>query len=300
MSEPLVEVVCGCLVDAIHRGDLTVVDSDGNLRASVGDPRGKIAYSRSAAKPVQALPLISSGAAERWGFTPRDLALVAGSHNGEPVHVSHASALLAKVGGNVGDLTCGTHLPLDPDSAADVLRGQEQVSPLHNNCSGKHIGMLALAAHLGATRVGYTSADHPVQAAILDAVCSFSALEPDAVMIGTDGCGVLCYGTSVYHLALAFARLMNPVGVSERYAEAAHGIRAAMAGGPRPTARRGRTCRPTVGDGSAAAVVDGGLGRPVGQQQNRPRSRPGPPPCGDMGAGHHRQPRRLAACPGLT
>lgn len=240
MSEPLVEVVRGDLVEAIHRGDIAVVDSRGVLQASVGDPVGKITYWRSAAKPFQAIPVVRSGAAERWHLTPSDLALIAGSHNGEQVHVGQASALLAKIGCDLEDLACGAHPPLSPEAAAQLQRRGEEPNPLHHNCSGKHIGMLALAEQLGSDRPGYQALDHPVQTAILETIRDFADLPGDEIAIGVDGCGVPCFGTSVYHLAFAFARLMDPRGLSPAYVGAAHDVRTAMAAHPYLVAGRAR------------------------------------------------------------
>lgn len=240
MSEPLVEVVRGSVVEAIHRGDIAIVDSQGRLRGSVGDPVGKITYWRSAAKPFQAMPLIHSGAAARWGLCSEDLALVAGSHNGETTHVDQARALLRKIGGDVTDLACGAHPPLEPQAAAELLRRGEEPTALHNNCSGKHIGMLASAKQLSTDHLGYQSQGHPVQEAILETICGFCDVQDDAVAIGIDGCGVPCFGTSLYHMALAFARLMDPGGGSQPYAGAAHDIREAMTAHPYLVAGRGR------------------------------------------------------------
>ncbi len=255
MSAPLVEVARNGMVEAIHRGDVAVVHADGRLLASVGQPTEKITYWRSAAKPLQALPLVYSGAAAQWGFTPEDLALVAGSHNGEPVHVERASALLRRVGCRMEDLACGTHPPLDSRSAADLQRQGAEPTALHNNCSGKHIGMLALAGHLDVDRGSYRSADHPVQRQILECICHFTGLQPDAVRLGVDGCGVPCFGTSVYHLAFAFARLMSPADLDEPYRGAAPVLSQAMARHPYLVAGRGRldTDLMSVGDGTFVA-----------------------------------------------
>lgn len=258
VSNPLVEEIRGGVVEAVHRGDLAVVDSRGNLRASVGDPLGKLTYWRSAAKPFQAVPLVASGAAERFSFSASDLALIAGSHNGERVHADQASELLAKIDCDLADLACGAHPPLDPQAAADLLRRGEEPSALHNNCSGKHIGMLALAAHLGADRRGYPLVDHPVQTAILEAICHFSGVPRDAVAIGIDGCGVPCLGTSVYHLALAFARLMDARGVSEPSASAAHEVQAAMIAHPYLVAGRGRLDTDLMETNAGRLVAKGG------------------------------------------
>jgi L-asparaginase II len=241
MSAPVIELTRGPLIDAIHRGDLALVSADGQLQASVGNPIEKIAYSRSSAKPFQAMPIVASGAAERWGFSPEDLALITGSHNGEPVHVERAASLLRRIGVSAEELACGVHPPLDPGAARMLERGGQPPTVLHNNCSGKHIGMIALAEHLGADRKGYEAAGHPVQREILRTLSAFTGLSPDQIRIGVDGCTVPCFGTSIYHLALAFARLMQPVpSVPEPLASAAKTIRDAMMAHPYLVAGRSR------------------------------------------------------------
>lgn len=284
MSEPLVETVRGDLVEAIHRGDLAVVDARGTLQASVGDPTSKITYWRSAAKPFQALTVIHSGAARRWELSTADLALIAGSHNGEGIHVDRASALLSRIGCDLTDLVCGTHPPLAPAAAAELQEKGEAPSALHHNCSGKHIGMLALACHLGADRAGYQDPDHPVQAAILETICAFSGLTSDQVSLGVDGCGVPCFGTSVYHLACAFARLMDPRELSAAYRGAAQDIRTAIAAHPYLVAGHGRfdTDLMQTGDvvakGGASGVQCVGLPSGLGMAVKIEDGFMGPPP----------------------
>lgn len=161
MAEALVQVLRGPLVESIHRGDLAVVNSAGRLLASVGDPGGTMAFWRSAAKPCQALGLITTGAADRCRLTSQDLALASGSHNGEPVHTDQALALMTRIGCELTDLVCGAHAPLDTQTAAELNARNEAPTALHNNCSGKHLGMIAVAQQLGVGRVGYQSPDHP-------------------------------------------------------------------------------------------------------------------------------------------
>lgn len=265
VSEPLVEVTRGRLVDAIHRGTLALVSADGATEASVGDPVRKIAYWRSSAKPFQALALVSSGAAARWNLGPEDLALIAGSHNGEPVHVERAASLLDRIGCTVDDLVCGTHPPLDASAARALERAGTSPSRLHHNCSGKHIGMLALAEHLGASRSRYEVPGHPVQREIVEHVARFTGLAPGQITIGVDGCGVPCIGTSVYHLALAFARLMAPDrSIPEPHANGARAIREAMTAHPYLVAGRTRLDTDLMRVGAGALVSKGGAGGVLG------------------------------------
>lgn len=260
MNVPLVEVTRGRLADAIHVGALAIVDADGTMLASAGDPAGTVAYLRSAAKPFQAMCVASSGAGRRWRFSPEDMALIAGSHNGEPVHVARARALLTRIGMEPGDLACGTHPPLDPVTRSELLRGGAEPTVLHNNCSGKHIGMLALARQLGAPPAGYSDRRHPVQQMITESLCRFVGLEPGDLIVGVDGCGVPCFGLSVRRMAMAFARLMKPGRAAAADACAARTVRSAMMSHPYLVAGRDRLDTALMTAGRGALLAKGGAG----------------------------------------
>jgi L-asparaginase II len=275
MSAALVELIRGRLVDEIHRGDLAIASADGELRFSVGDPVRAIAYWRSSAKPFQAMPLIASGAAARLELSAEEIALTAASHNGEPVHVALAASLLEHVGHRVEDLECGAHAPLDAEAAWELARRGVAPSPLHNNCSGKHAGMLALSDELGVPFAGYRRPEHPVQQAMLENVARFTRLEPRQIVLGLDGCGVPCFGISVAHMAIAFARLVEPPDdLPERYRDAAAAVCRAMMSRPYVVAGRNRLDTDlmqrspgTVSKGGAGGVqcigLPGGIGLAV-------------------------------------
>lgn len=259
LASPLVvEVARGALVEAVHRGSIAVVDASGALHASIGDPSRTWTYWRSAAKPFQSLAVVSSGAAARWGFSSEELAVVSGSHGGGPSHVSLVSTLLDRIGVDVKELTCGAHAPLDPRAAGELLAGGNEPSALHNNCSGKHAGMLALARHLGAKTNGYAEAGHPVQQAMLAAVARCTGLREVSISIGVDGCGVPCFGTSRFHLALAFARLMDETFLEEPEASAARVIRGAMLAHPELVAGPNRLDTELMSVGGGTCLAKGG------------------------------------------
>ncbi|MFN2489518.1 MAG: asparaginase [Actinomycetota bacterium] len=261
MAEPVVALSRGPLDDVIHRGDIAVVDADGTLVAAVGDPVAKMAYWRSAAKPFQAMPLLYSGAAERWSLTPADLAVVCGSHNGEPQHMQRVAALLERAGFGTEDLVCGPHPPLDPSTAEALLRGGGRPTALHSNCSGNHAGMLILARRLGADPRGYESPIHRVQKEILGNICCFTGLESGDIAVGGDGCGVPTFGTSVYHMALAFARLTAPSGlVDGKRVLAAEAICRSMMAHPYMVAGRERFDTELMLAASGRLVAKGGAG----------------------------------------
>ncbi|HVF58132.1 MAG TPA: asparaginase [Pyrinomonadaceae bacterium] len=228
----LVEVWRGPIVESRHRGHVVAVDGDGRIVARAGEPE-TVTYLRSSAKPHQAVPLVATGAADRFGFDAREIAIACGSHSGEAVHARTVARMLEKIGLDESALKCGTHEPFDRETALKLRERGEQPSILQNNCSGKHTGMLALALHLGAPTETYDHPEHPVQLAIARAVAQFSGVPPDEIARGTDGCGVPVFGVSVRAIALMYARLVAaPSDFDARTAEACVRIVAAMGAHP--------------------------------------------------------------------
>ncbi|MDF2715898.1 MAG: putative asparaginase [Paenibacillus sp.] len=208
-SELLVRVERGPLTESVHQGHIAVVEAKGSLIAYAGDP-GSVTFARSAAKPLQAVPVIEAGAAERFGLTGEQIALLCASHSGENEHVQTASDMLRKLGLAPDTLLCGPHYPFHEPTADRMKRVGEEPTRLHNNCSGKHAGMLALARIMDAPTGGYVSLDHPVQQAMLRAVADLAGIPSGRIHLGTDGCGVPVFGLPLDRLAYAFATLGSP------------------------------------------------------------------------------------------
>lgn len=226
--EPLVQVTRGAITESRHRGHVIAVEPDGRIVAVLGAPE-TVTFLRSSAKPHQAIPLISSGAADRFGFTEREIALACASHSGEPIHTDVAASMLTKMGLGPEDLKCGTHEPFSPEVARELREKGEKPNVLQNNCSGKHAGMLALALHLGAPAENYDRASNPVQLAIAHAIAQFSGILLEDIAVGVDGCGVPVFGVTVKAMALMYARLVAPpAGFEQSTREACKRIVAAM------------------------------------------------------------------------
>jgi L-asparaginase II len=206
---PLVEVWRGPIVESRHRGHLTAVDSRGRTIAALGQPE-TVTYVRSSGKPFQALPVIVSGAADRFGFTEQEIAIACGSHSGESIHVATVRSMLAKIDLDESALKCGVHEPFSAEVARELTRNQEPPSVLQNNCSGKHAAMLALARHLGAPTESYDELSNPVQQAIAKTVSQFSDTPVDQIAFGIDGCGAPVFAIPVRSMALMYARLVAP------------------------------------------------------------------------------------------
>ena len=205
----LVEVWRGPIVESRHRGHLTAVDGAGHTVAALGSPE-TVTYVRSSGKPFQAIPVIVSGAADRFGFTEQEIAIACGSHSGEPMHVDTVRSMLGKIGLDESALKCGVHEPFSAEVARALTRNQQPPNVLQNNCSGKHAAMLALALHLGAPTASYDDWRHPVQQSIAKTVSEFSDITLEQIAIGVDGCGVPVFGIPVRAMALMYARLVSP------------------------------------------------------------------------------------------
>ena len=207
-TETLVEVTRGGRVESEHRGAIAVVDATGKLMVHVGDVQ-LISYLRSSAKPFQLLPLIESGAADRLGFTDAELAIIAGSHSGEPRHVAAVQSILNKVGLPDSALQCGIHAPFDLDAAKALRAAGSEPTVLHNNCSGKHAGMLAQAIDRGLSTTDYLDPQHPVQITIRQRLAALAELPIDQINVGVDGCSAPCFAMPLHASALAFAKLAD-------------------------------------------------------------------------------------------
>ncbi|HEX6938419.1 MAG TPA: asparaginase [Longimicrobiales bacterium] len=200
-----VEVVRGATVESVHRVHVAVVDATGRLQASAGDPR-ITTFARSSIKAIQALPLVEDGGAERFGLSDEELALCCASHSGEPHHVEAARSILRKAGASEDALACGAHAPFHGPSARALTRAGIEPGRIHNNCSGKHAGMLALARLHDWPTADYHEAAHPVQQRMLAEVSRWTEVPAARIATGVDGCGVVTFALPLTGLAGAFAR----------------------------------------------------------------------------------------------
>jgi L-asparaginase II len=244
MQQPnpiLVEVTRGPAVESIHRGAAAVVDRAGRIVASWGDVEHPV-YPRSAVKPIQAVPLLVSGAARAFGVSRDEIALACASHNGEAVHTRAVRQWLRRLGYGPEALECGVHLPQDAETRRQLEMRGEPPSALHNNCSGKHAGFLTLCRHMELSPTGYVRADHPVQRIVRGVLEEFTGCSLAKASCGIDGCGIPVYGIPLRGLASAMMKFTDPEGGADATADAVRAIRDAMTGRPYLVAGRNRFC----------------------------------------------------------
>lgn len=233
----LVEIVRGEMVESVHRGAVAIADRFGRIVASAGAVE-EVVYPRSALKPIQAIPLIESGALDHFGLGAREIALACASHEGEPLHVEIVDRWLKRIGLSASDLRCGV-----PEPRCSASEGEAcPCTAAAHQCSGNHAGFLTTARFFGESTSEYVLPDHPAQARVYAVLGELAAIDVARAPKGTDGCGIPVIGIPLKSLATAMARLGDPVDLPKSLGAAATRIVAAMYQEPYLVAGGGRAC----------------------------------------------------------
>jgi len=205
-DEELVQIWRGAVLDTVHRGRVAIVDTQGQALLSLGDVHS-LAFMRSSAKPFQAASALRLGAGQRYPLSPREIAIMAGSHAAESIHTEVLHGLMAMTGLGLEALHCGADWPTDGASRHALTVQGGGPSPLYHNCSGKHLGMLAACLAQGWPLEGYQQADHPLQVAIRHDLAEWADYPSESIQTAIDGCTVPTFALPLERVALAFARL---------------------------------------------------------------------------------------------
>ena len=270
---------------------MAVVSPAGELLASVGDP-DQFVYLRSAAKPFQLAPFVSSGHFDEYRLGSEAMAIMASSHSGEDRHVRLVQEILRGAGLTSAVLQNQVHAPLDRETARRLVRDGEEPTTLRGNCSGKHAGMVLFAKAAGWPIESYWHPDHPVQQHALQTISAVADVPIEEIVTAVDGCGVVCFGMPLRGLATAFAHLADPSSVPDQpLSQALYRIRDAMMANPELVAGERRRLdttvmrafpRRVVSKGGADGVIAMGLppgalppGAPFGDGPIRDRSQGG-------------------------
>jgi L-asparaginase II len=253
----LAHVTRGEVIESTHLGDVAICNADGKLLFAAGNP-DRVAYFRSSQKPLQALAVVQSGAAERFALTDTELAICCASHSGSMMHVVTVRGILQKLGLDETALRCGVHEPGDAEERRRLIREGLNPSPLHNNCSGKHAGMLAATVALGAPVGSYLERTHPLQQLIARNVATASGVPESEFRWGVDGCGAPVIAVPLRAMAVAYARLANPEDMAENFRAAATRLMAAMAIAPEMVASPGAFNSELLAAGEGRLIAKGG------------------------------------------
>lgn len=260
MNNPtLVEVTRGGIVESRHTASYAICNSDGELIGKAGDISAPV-FPRSAIKAFQALAMVEAGVADQFGFDDAEIALACSSHNGEPAHVEAARSMLAKAQITEDAYECGPHWPSRDEASRDLAAAGAEPRQVHNNCSGKHSGMLAFAKHLGADLKGYTRPKHPVQQRIAAMMAELCDADVAAAPCGIDGCSVPTWALPLNAWALGFARFGSGNGLSAERRAAADRIITAVRANPFMVAGTGRFCTELMAAVPRAFVKTGAEG----------------------------------------
>ena len=236
---PALERTRGTRAESLHYAAAALVDSSGKLLAWIGNPQ-QDTFLRSSAKPFQVMPFIEQGGARDLGLLPRQIAQLCASHAGTDMHVDAVRGIQKIIGIDESKLQCGSHPPLDKETAERLLVEGKEPTPIRHNCSGKHTGMLAFAKMRGLALENYLDPEHLIQKDILITFSEMCQIAPEKIGLGTDGCSAPNFSIPLYNAALGFARLCDPRELSEKRAIACKTITSSMMAHPEMVSGFGR------------------------------------------------------------
>lgn len=246
----------GDVIEGVFRAHIAVVDTEGRLLYSVGDP-SHFTYWRSSSKPFQALPLIESGAADEYRFSEEEIAVTCASHSGEDFHTDAVGAILKKAGLSEDDLQCGAH-EVDRSLHRRSLPADQPPRRIHSNCSGKHSGMLTTSRKMGWPTAEYRDPEHPLQKLNRQNLADLSGYAAENIRIGIDGCGVPVFAMPIRHMAQTFSKLARPDGEADDRAKALSRLRDAMMAYPHMIAGTRRFDSDLMREAGGSIVCKGG------------------------------------------
>ncbi|WP_415061912.1 asparaginase [Bdellovibrio sp.] len=227
--QPLVvEVLRGPVVESLHQVMAVVVNEIGNVTHFWGNPQF-LTLPRSAIKMLQALPLIESGAADKYGLEDKHIALACASHRGEKDHLQALQQWAEKVQIKESSYICGPHLPLDETSSHEMIRRGQSPTVFCNNCAGKHSALITTCLHLGEDPAGYEKYEHNAQKRLRKILTETMRVDHSKVAAGIDGCGIPTYAVPLQAMATGMSTFINPKETPARKAACERILRAVKA-----------------------------------------------------------------------
>jgi len=252
-----VEVLRGSKVESQHTVVASVFARDEKQMASFGDDH-RLVFPRSCIKPIQAMPLILTSAAKHFQLGNEELALSCASHRGEDFHIKILRNWMSNVGISENDLECGTHPPTNTDSLYQLLRSQNLPTPIYNNCSGKHIGMITTSIYLNEPIKNYVSLQHPVQKRINHYIETFCHVSLNANTFSIDGCSIPTPAIPLKNLAEGFCEFSDPIRLTSIESDACQKLFSACVTHPLLTAGTGHYCSEAMKETKGQVLIKGG------------------------------------------
>ncbi|MDF3033606.1 MAG: asparaginase [Alphaproteobacteria bacterium] len=254
LSNPvLVQIIRGDMVESFFRGAYVIMDAAGQVIDTAGDVE-RLIYPRSALKPIQALGMMKSGAANAFQVSPPEIALACASHNGEERHVRIVNHWLARLGLSCDVLECGIHASMNKETMLASARKGHRLTPAHNACSGKHVGFVSQALYLKVPVSGYLDLDHPVQQYVNTIIEEVIEIDVANAPKGIDGCQAPVIGMPLKNLARGMARMGRPQTLGAGLTQGAQKIMAAIQAHPELIAGTGRFCS-AITQGSKGKIL---------------------------------------------
>ena len=253
----LVDIYRNRIIESCHRGSAIVVNSKGETVLAIGDTDRKI-YARSSLKLFQAIPLLESGAADKFELSDAEIALACASHSAEPMHTDVVLSWLNRLGLDTDDLECGPVWPISDETKHQMVTSGNSPTRVHQTCSGKHTGMLTLARYLGVETNGYSGHEHPTQKAWMNTLSELIGVDVASQHWERDGCGLPAVCLSMERVAYGCALFADPQVIGGDRGQAMSRIVSALQAYPGMIAGTGRCCTAVIQETNGAVLVKTG------------------------------------------
>ena len=257
LNPVLVDVYRKDIIESRHCGSVIVVNHEGETVFSLGDVERSI-YPRSSIKFFQAIPLVESGAVDRYEMSDAELALACASHIAEPRHTESVKSWLARMQLTVADLENGLAMPEHKASRISMYKDDQGPTKQHHNCSGKHTGMLTMAKCLGLETKGYSDHEHGVQQTWMRTYSELIGIDVSGLPWERDGCGLPAICMPMKSLAYGCALYARPDSVGGKRAEAMNRIATAIAANPLMVAGTGKCCSGVIAESNGTVLAKTG------------------------------------------
>lgn len=203
----VVEVYRGQVVESVHHVMMVFADARGLVTSYCGNI-DYVTTPRSSIKMLQAIPLVESGALEKFSLDDKMLAMACSSHRGEKQHLTLISQWMEKIKLGEGGFHCGPAMPAHEPTAHDMIKRGIPPNATINNCSGKHLGLITTCLALGENPVGYFKMDHPSQIRLRKVLTEVMKIQIDKMPWGIDGCGIPTYAVPLQNIAIGMTHLL--------------------------------------------------------------------------------------------